>query len=142
MDFFKIDQKIGTIGAGVADVKITTPEVTFGTSSEFNLAFFDAPSDGIKKEPEFDEPVFDSMAPDSIFSPSSEFSPFTSEESKLTSFSDSPSGFNSNDCSSSLSPISTPTISSPLPSPGIISNHLASAVIKTGNFTKYLSIKL
>ncbi|KAK8392211.1 hypothetical protein O3P69_017662 [Scylla paramamosain] len=135
MDVFKIDQSLGTLGGGVAEVKVTNPEVTFDTSTDFNLSFFDAsssPSSGgggsgggvvIKKE-EFDDRQFESMGAESLFSPSQDFSPFTTEESKYTSFSDAAQPFDhihshttTTTSSTTLSPASTPGLLSPLPSP-------------------------
>ncbi|XP_066940332.1 ecdysone-induced protein 78C-like isoform X2 [Macrobrachium rosenbergii] len=129
MDVFKIDQSLGTLGSGVAEVKVTNPEVTFDTNTDFNLSFFEAsasppPTGVIIKKEEFDERPFESVAPDSLFSPSADYSPFTTEESKYTSFSDTAQPY-TYDSTSNLSPASTPTLSSPLPSPspGLMQNH-------------------
>ncbi|XP_076062517.1 uncharacterized protein LOC143037839 [Oratosquilla oratoria] len=139
MDVFKVES-VGPLGSGgVGEVKVTTPEVTFDTSTDFNLAFFDSatppppPPGAIKKE-DFDDGVFDRVAPDSLFSPTpltpdtlkGEFSPFTTEESKYTSFSDSAAPY-SHESVSALSPASTPTptpvpsaVASPSPSPSSV----------------------
>ena len=110
MDVFKIDQSLNnSIGGGVPGVKSTT-EVTFDTNADFNLSFFESstpPPSVSKKESDFlndrdAEGLFESMTSESLFSPvsikkedlfepmSTDYpSPFTSEDSKFTSFSDS-----------------------------------------------------
>lgn len=134
MDVYKIDQSLGSLGSGVAEVKVTNPEVTFDTNTDFNLSFFDpssSPPPGVIKKEDFDDRNFDSVAPDSLFSPSADYSPFTTEESKYTSFSDTAQPY-AQDSASSLSPASTPTLSSPLPSPspGLLQAHNAVSQMK------------
>lgn len=47
MDVFKIDQSLnGNLGNAPAPDKIIVPDVTFDAGSEFNLSFFDQPSQG------------------------------------------------------------------------------------------------
>ncbi|CAL4111576.1 unnamed protein product [Meganyctiphanes norvegica] len=130
MECFKMEQGLNVIGQGVADVKVTTPEVSFDTNSVFNLAFFDkfesqtnSPPPGVIKKENFDEGVFD-VTPDSLFSGGSAeaYSPFTTEESKYTSFSDAatPYGTHMDSSRSSMSPASTPLSPLPSPSPGTL----------------------
>ncbi|XP_018015662.1 ecdysone-induced protein 78C isoform X3 [Hyalella azteca] len=117
MDVFKMEPSLNSLGTAVPGVKVSTTEVTFDTNTDFNLSFFDSstpPPSVSKKEPDFlndrdAEGLFESMTSDSLFSPvsikkedfnerqdssmyepmSTDYSsPFTSEESKYTSFSD------------------------------------------------------
>lgn len=114
-----MEQSLSSLGSTVPGVKVSTTEVTFDTNSDFNLSFFDSstpPPSVSKKEPDFmsdrdAEGLFESMTSESLFSPVSikkeDFSssqdslfepmsggytsPFTSEESKYTCFSDAAS---------------------------------------------------
>jgi len=92
MDVFKIDQSLGSLGSVPTESSKVTTEVSFDTTSDFNLSFFDSstpptppvqlngshPASALLKE-EYDEPtrsphschegVFDPLGSDGLFSP-------------------------------------------------------------------------